>query len=50
MFVSEIIYLYILSMLGREFIVDDEDIEEYSVLETIDGIKPLMKNSLKIVI
>ena len=37
-------------VLGREIMVDVEDIEEYSVLETIDGIKPLMEKILKIVI
>ncbi len=30
-------------MLGKELIADVEDIEDYSVLETIDGIRPLMK-------
>ena len=34
-------------MLGRELIVDVEDIEEYSVLETIDGIKPLMEKIIE---
>jgi hypothetical protein len=29
-------------MFGRKLIIDVEDIEEYSVLETIDGIRPLM--------
>ena len=32
-------------VLGRERIIDVEDIEECSVLETIDGIKPLMKKN-----
>ena len=34
-------------MLGRELIIDVEDIEEYSVLETIDGIKPLMEKIIE---
>ena len=34
-------------MLGRELIVDVEDIEEYSVLEIIDGIKPLMEKIIE---
>jgi hypothetical protein len=34
-------------MLGRELIIDVEDIEEYSVLETIDGIRPLMEKIIE---
>lgn len=34
-------------MLGRELIADIEDIEEYSVLETIDGIRPLMEKIIE---
>ena len=30
-------------MLVRELIIDVEDIKDYSELETIDGIKPLME-------
>ena len=34
-------------VLGREIIVDVEDIEDYSVLKTIDGIKPLMEKIIE---
>ncbi len=34
-------------MLGKELIADVEDIEDYSVLETIDGIRPLMKKIIE---
>ena len=34
-------------MLGRELIIDVEDIEEYSILETIDGIRPLMEKIIE---
>lgn len=34
-------------MLGRELIIDVEDIEDYSVLETIEGIKPLMEKVIQ---
>jgi hypothetical protein len=30
-------------VLGKELIADVEGIEDYSVLETIEGIKPLME-------
>ncbi len=30
-------------VLGRELIADDDDIENDLLLETIDGIEPLMK-------
>lgn len=30
-------------VLGKELIVDIEDIEEYNLLETIEGVKPLME-------
>ena len=34
-------------MLGRELIIDVEDIENDSVLETIDGIRPLMEKIIE---
>jgi S-adenosylmethionine/arginine decarboxylase-like enzyme len=34
-------------MLGRELIIDVDDIEDYSVLETIDGIRPLMEKIIE---
>ena len=34
-------------MLGRELIADIDDIEEYSVLETVDGIRPLMEKIIE---
>lgn len=34
-------------MLGRELIVDVEDIEDYTVLETIEGIQPLMEKVIQ---
>jgi S-adenosylmethionine decarboxylase len=34
-------------MLGKELIADVEDIEDYSVLETIDGIRPLMEKIIE---
>ncbi len=34
-------------MLGRELIIDVEDIEEYSVLENIDGIRQLMEKIIE---
>ena len=34
-------------MLGRELIVDVEDIEDNSVLETVEGVKPLMEIIIK---
>ena len=34
-------------MFGRELIVDVEDIENDSVLETIDGIRPLMEKIIE---
>jgi len=34
-------------MLGRELIVDIENIEEYQLLETIETIKPLMEKIIK---
>jgi hypothetical protein len=34
-------------VLGREIIIDVEDIENYSLLETIDGIKPLMEKIIE---
>ena len=37
------IILYIKMVLGRELIADVEDIENDVLLETIDGIEPLMK-------
>ncbi len=37
-------------MLGRELIIDVEDIDNYLVLETVYGVKPLMEKILKIVI
>ena len=35
-------------VLGRELIVDVEDIENYSLLETIDGIRPLMEKIIDV--
>ena len=34
-------------MLGRELIVDVEDIQDDSVLETIEGVKPLMEKLIE---
>ena len=34
-------------MLGRELIVDVEDIEDNSVLETVEGVKPLMERIIE---
>jgi S-adenosylmethionine decarboxylase len=34
-------------VLGRELIVDVEDIENFCVLETINGVKPLMEKIIK---
>ena len=34
-------------MFGRELIVDVEDIENYLVLETVYGVKPLMKKIIE---
>ena len=34
-------------VLGKELIADVADIEEYSVLETIDGIRPLMEKIIE---
>jgi S-adenosylmethionine decarboxylase len=34
-------------MLGKELIIDVDDIEDYSVLETIDGIRPLMEKIIE---
>ena len=34
-------------MLGRELIADVEDIEDYSVLETVEGVKPLMEKIIE---
>lgn len=34
-------------MLGRELIIDIEDIEEYQLLEKIESIKPLMEKIIK---
>ena len=34
-------------MLGRELIVDVEDIEDNSVLETVEGVKPLMEKIIE---
>ncbi len=34
-------------VLGKELIVEVEYVEDYSVLETIDGIKSLMENKLQ---
>jgi hypothetical protein len=35
--------MYIRMHLGKELIADVEDIEDHSVLETIEEIKPLME-------
>ena len=34
-------------VLGREIIVDVEDIEDYSILETIECVKPLMEKIIE---
>ena len=34
-------------MLGRELIVDVEDIENFSVLETLNGVKPVMGKTIE---
>ncbi len=33
--------------LGKELIVDVEDIENYKLLETIDGVNPLMEKIIE---
>jgi S-adenosylmethionine decarboxylase len=34
-------------MLGRELIIDVEDIEDNSVLETVEGVEPLMEKIIE---
>jgi hypothetical protein len=34
-------------VLGKNLIADEEDIDDYSVLETIDGIRPLLKKIIE---